>query len=296
MQLGAHVSAAGGVDKAPTRGHEIGCQCIQVFTRNQRTWKAKPVSDQEANNFRHQRVEQGIGAVMSHTSYLINLAAPDPEKYSKSYEAMEAELERCHKLGIELMNFHPGAHLQTGVETGIARIAEALNGLCRDHPDKGDVLLVLEIVAGQGSTVGRTFEELAAILERLEEPQRFGICIDTAHAFAGGYDLITEEGWEQTWREFQRVLGMEQLVALHLNDSKAPFDSRKDRHALIGRGYIGPETFRRLVTDPRLQGLPMFLETPGGPEGWAEELKWLHAAAAGEDLDLPEITEAGIAL
>lgn len=296
MQLGAHVSAAGGVQNAPVRGQEIGCDCIQIFTRNQRQWRVKPVTHEEAAAFRENRQDCGIGSVMSHASYLINLGTTDPDKFAKSYDAFEQELLRCHALGVELVNVHPGAHVGAGEEAGIGQIAHALNQICRAHPDKADVRLVLENVAGQGSTLGKTFEELRAILERLEAPERFGVCVDTAHAFAAGYAIHTQAGWDATWEAFDRVLGLDRLVALHLNDSKAPFDARKDRHALIGRGEIGPKAFRRAVCDSRTRALPMFLETPAGPAGWAQEIQWLRAVSDGRDHPLPEIAEAGINL
>lgn len=297
LQLGAHVSAAGGPAQAPRRGAEIGCDCIQVFTRNQRTWKVKPVEEAEATAFREARAESGIGAVMSHASYLINLASEDPEKRERSRDGLAAELERCHRLGIEYLNFHPGAHRGQGEETGLNAIAAALDAICHAHPDKTDVRLVLENVAGQGSTLGADFRELQAILERVREPGRFAVCIDTAHAFAAGYALHTEEGWDGMWEAFDAAVGLDRLVALHLNDSKAPFASRKDRHALIGRGEIGPGAFQRAVRDPRTAGLPMFLETPAGHEGWGHELQWLRAAAGPGDLPpLPEIEDAGVNL
>lgn len=296
MQVGAHVSAAGGPQNSPERGREIGCDCIQIFTRNQRQWQAKPISDAEAAAFRANRREYGIGAVMTHASYLLNLGTTDPDKFAKSYGAFEQEVIRCHRLGIELLNFHPGAHVGEGPEVGIGQIAHALNQICHAHPDKTGVRLVLENVAGQGTTLGKTFEELRAIIDRLETPERFGICIDTAHAFAAGYPIHTEAGWEETWRTFDRLLGMEWLAGLHLNDSKAPFDSRKDRHALLGRGHIGTGAFHRAVTDPRTRNIPMFLETPGGPPGWREELKWLRAVVKDSEAALPEIEEAGVSL
>ncbi|WP_290652139.1 deoxyribonuclease IV [Aquisalimonas sp.] len=294
MQLGAHVSAAGGIQNAPQRGGEIGCDCIQIFTRNQRQWRAKPVTDEEAAAFRENRRCCGIGSVMSHASYLINLGTTDPDKFAKSHDAFEQELLRCHALGVELLNVHPGAHVGAGEEAGICQIAHALNQICRAHPDKADVRVVLENVAGQGTTLGKSFEELRAILERLEAPERFGVCVDTAHAFAAGYAIHTQAGWDATWEAFDQVLGLDRLVALHLNDSKAPFDARKDRHALIGRGEIGPDAFRRAVCDPRTRELPMFLETPAGPAGWAQEIQWLRAVAGGADAPLPVIEDAGI--
>jgi len=296
MQLGAHVSTAGGPQNSPGRGREIGCDCIQIFTRNQRQWHGKPITAEEATAFRESRAAHGIGAVMSHASYLLNLGTTEPDKAAKSYRAFAEELERCHALGIELLNFHPGAHVGSGEEAGLDQIARSLDAICNDHPDKGDVLLVLENVAGQGTTLGKSFTELRAILDRVDAPERFGVCIDTAHAFAAGYALHEPDGWAAAWDEFDRVLGLERLAALHLNDSKAPYDSRKDRHALIGRGEIGPGAFRRVVTDPRTRPLPMFLETPAGPSGWAEEIRWLRTVAASEDVPLPDIEETGVNL
>ena len=291
MQLGAHVSAAGGVEQAPPRGREIGCDCIQLFTRNQRTWNAKAVTETEVDAFRRARRDSGITTVMSHGSYLVNPAAPEADKRDRSLANMVDELGRCHRLGIELYNFHPGAHLDSGREAGIARIAQTLDLLCDAHPEATDVTLVLENVAGQGTTLGRTFEELAAIIEQVRQPERFAVCLDTAHAFAAGYALHTESGWEAMLETFERTLGLDRLAAFHVNDSKAPFDSRKDRHALLGRGEIGPDAFIRLVTDPRTRDVPMFLETPAGPEGWALEIAWLRAVAAGDRPPLPQIGE-----
>ncbi len=296
MQLGAHVSTAGGPPNSPERGHAIGADCIQIFTRNQRQWQAKPVTGEEADSFRRNRQQFEIGAVMSHASYLLNLATPDDEKFAKSCRAFAEELTRCHALGVDFLNFHPGAHTGSGEAAGIDRIAAGLNRVCREHRDKTDVLLVLENVAGQGTTLGRDFDQLRAILDRLDEPERFGVCVDTAHVFAAGYAIHEEAGWEETWNAFDRILGMERLAALHLNDSRVPFASRKDRHALLGRGEIGPESFRRAVTDPRTREVPMFLETPGGPPGWTEEIRWLRRLAAGEQAPLPDIEDAGVNL
>lgn len=291
MPFGSHISIQGGTPNAPERAAAIGADCFQVFTRNQRTWQVASVSDEEAQAFRSARAETGLGPVMSHNSYLINLASPEPDKHQRSLDAMHAELERCHRLGIELLNFHPGAHCGAGLETGLDNIAAALNDLTRAHPDKTDVTLVLETVAGQGTTIGADFSELAALLARLEAPERFAVCLDTAHSFAAGYDLTSEAGWQATWAAFDHHLGMESLAAFHCNDSKAPFASRKDRHALLGRGHIGPEAFQRLVTDPRTREVPLYLETPAGPAGWAEEIAWLRRLAAGEWPAPPAIAE-----
>jgi deoxyribonuclease-4 len=290
LQIGAHVSTAGGVQNSPGRGEDIGARCIQIFTRNQMSWKAKPLSEEEVNGFMDGRSEHGIETVMSHDSYLINLASPDPDKCRKSIETFEVELERCIDLGIELLNFHPGGHMGEGVEKGIRTLRSSLNGICARHPD-GGVSLLLETVAGQGSSIGRSFEEVAAILEGLDEPDRFGVCVDTAHIFAAGYDISNEEGWEATWDNFDRALGMNRLRAVHVNDSRTGLGSNVDRHAMVGRGRIGSDAFTRLVTDERTRNVPMFLETPTSAEGYAMEIAWLSAASRGEVRELPEIGE-----
>jgi deoxyribonuclease-4 len=292
MTLGAHVSTSGGVDKAPQRGREIGCDGMQVFTRNQRSWRAKPLTKEEIANFREERQRLGIRTVMSHDSYLINLASPDPVKRQQSVEAFEAEVERCHQLGIELLNFHPGSHLGVGTEAGIDTLCASLDAICARHPQATDVTLVLETVAGQGTSIGRTFEDMRAILDHVDETARFAVCVDTCHIFAAGYDIRGDAGWEATWEEFERLIGLERLAAFHVNDSKGGLDSRKDRHMLLGRGEIGPEAFLRLVTDPRTCYRPMFLETPTDPDGYAAELVWLREmAATGTVPSLPEVEE-----
>jgi len=292
LTLGAHVSTSGGVDKAPARGREIGCDGMQVFTRNQRSWRASPLGADEIAAFREARERLAIRTVMSHDSYLINLASPEPDKRERSIQAFEAELIRCHQLGIELLNFHPGSHLNAGIELGITTLCDSLNGICARHRSVTDVTFVLETVAGQGTNIGRTFEEIRTILDGLDEPERFAVCVDTCHVFAAGYDLRSEAGWATTWASFAEVIGLERLAAFHVNDSKGGFDSRKDRHMLLGRGEIGPEAFFRLVTDPRTRDRPMFLETPTDPEGYAAELAWLREMAdAGTVPPLPEVEE-----
>jgi len=290
VEIGCHVSTAGGIQKSPKRSREIGARCMQVFTRNQMSWKHKPISEEEVCSFSAAMDEHGIGTVMSHDSYLINLCSPEPEKHQKSVDGFNNEVERCTLLGIPMLNFHPGAHMGKGMDVGIKKIADTLNGVCERYPDS-PVKLVLETVAGQGTTVGRSFAELRDILAGLNQPQRFGVCVDTAHVFAADYDLSTDDGWEQTWSEYDRVLGFETLAAFHVNDSKVPLGAHVDRHAMIGRGHIGPAAFIRLVTDERTRNVPMFLETPAGNEGYTEEIAWLYAAASGHPGDLPEIEE-----
>ncbi len=290
LTVGAHVSISGGMHRSLERGYTIGAHCIQIFTRNQMTWKVKMLQDMEVKKFKAERKKYDLTTVMSHDSYLINLASPDPVKRKKSIEAFEEELVRCTLLGIDMLNFHPGAHMGEGVEKGIRVLTKALNGICERHP-YSDVKLVLETVAGQGSTIGRSFEELADIISRLDQPERFGVCVDTAHIFAAGYDIGSADGWAKTWESFGRTLGMSRLAAFHVNDSKVPLGSNVDRHALIGRGEIGPDAFQRLVRDPRTKCIPMFLETPAGMDGYAKEIAWLSAVARGEEAPLPDIAE-----
>jgi len=292
VTVGCHVSTSGGVELSPGRGHEIGCDTMQVFTRNQRSWRTRPLSEEEITAFREARAASRLRTVMSHDSYLINLASPDEEKLGKSMAAFEDELVRCHQLGIELLNFHPGSHVKSGLEQGIATICASLDQICADHPDERDVTLVLETVAGQGTNIGRTFEEIAAILDGVREPERFAVCVDTCHCFAAGYDLVSDEGWEATWDAFDRLLGLDRLAAFHVNDSKGAFDSRKDRHARLGRGEMGAAPFLNLVTDPRTRSVPMFLETPTDPAGYAAEIVWLREmAVSGEIPPLPPVEE-----
>ena len=292
MTIGAHVSTSGGVDNAPQRGADIGAAGMQLFTRNQKSWTTKPLEPEEIARFKADRARLGIRTVMSHDSYLINLANPEEDKRAKSIAAFEDEMLRCHQLGIELLNFHPGSHLKMGTEAVIETLATALNGICARHPECRDVKLVLENVAGQGTNIGRTLEELKAIIDRLNEPERFAVCIDTCHTFAAGYDIKSQEGWERFWSDFERILGLSRLAAFHVNDCKSDFASRVDRHACLGRGTLGAEPFRRLVTDPRTRHIPMFLETPTNPEGYAKEIAWLKTmAASGEIPPLPELEE-----
>ncbi len=263
--LGAHMSIAGGVSKALDRGQQIGCDTIQIFTRNNNRWASKPLSSDEIERF-HQRVkETGIWPVFSHAAYLINLASPKPDLRRKSIEAFIDELERAEALNLLGVVLHPGSHMGEGEEAGIARIAEALDQ-CHAATPGFRTLTLLEITAGTGDHIGYRFEQLAAIRERVKEPERIGFCFDTCHAFAAGYDFRTREGYEAVMAEFDRVLGLDRLKAIHLNDSKHPLGSRKDRHEHIGKGHIGLDGFRWLLNDPRLQQVPMVLETPKSPD------------------------------
>jgi deoxyribonuclease-4 len=281
MKLGAHVSVAGGLENGPIEGKSIGAEVIQVFTRNQRQWGAKPVSDEEAAVFRASVAANSIECVMSHASYLLNLAAPSREARAKSAAAFRDELVRCAKLGVQLLNFHPGAHLGAGDDAALRFVADVLREAIETTPDSANVTLVIENTAGQGSCVGHRFEQLAQMLELTKYESRVAICLDTQHSFAAGYDVKSEAGLAATLAEFDRLVGLERLVAFHLNDSKVALGGHVDRHELLGEGTIGFDLFARLARDPRFRDTPGFLETPGGPPIWRKEIARMRRAAAG---------------
>jgi len=267
-RLGAHMSIGGGIWKALERGKELGCDTVQIFTKNARSWRAKPLSQEEVALFRRTQQSTGIEPVVAHDTYLINLASPKDDLYEKSIEALQTELERAQALGIPYMVMHPGAHMGSGEEEGLYRISRALNLIHQRAPDL-KVMVLLETTAGQETNLGWRFEHLARIIEMLEEDWRVGVCFDTCHVFAAGYDICSDEGYRRTFEEFDEVIGLERLKVIHLNDSKAPCGSRIDRHEHIGRGKIGLEAFRRLLTDDRFAELPFIIETPKGqsPQG-----------------------------
>ena len=271
MPIGPHVSVAGELALAFSNGERVGASAIQIFTRNQRTWKVKPLREEEIEKFRTAWAASPIGEVMAHDSYLINLGSPEPEKLDRSRKAFAEEVERCEALGIRLMNFHPGAHMGSGAEAAIKRIAEGVKGVMATHPD-ADLIYTLENTAGQGSVVGSTIEELATLLEMLDDPERTGICLDTCHLFAAGYDLKDETGWNDFWNSFERKIGLKYLKAFHVNDAKKPVGSKLDRHEDLGEGCMGMSVFERLASDPRFLDIPMFLETPGGDEAWEKQI------------------------
>jgi deoxyribonuclease-4 len=277
--LGAHVPTAGGIHLAPGHGRDIGATAIQVFTRNQRQWAARPLLAEEAAGFRRAMAGSGVRSVMAHGSYLINLASPDPALSERGREAFRVEMERCHALGIPLLVFHPGAHLGAGAEAGVRAVARSLDHVlaaCR----RAQVMPTIELTAGQGSCIGHRFEHLAEMLARVKSPERVGVCLDTCHLYAAGYDIATPRGYERTLEEFDRVVGLGRLRAIHLNDSRKPRGSRVDRHAPIGDGFLGLRTFRRLLADPRLVHVPKVLETPGGLEAWKKEIALLRGLRA----------------
>lgn len=259
--LGVHVSIAGGIEKAFARGEAIGCTAIQIFTKNASQWRAKPISAESAAAFRACRQQSPIGPVAAHDSYLINLAAPDPAKWEQAKAAFADELERCALLGVEALVMHPGAHLGAGEEVGLQRIAAAFREIFAAAP--AGVRVLLETTAGMGSHLGWRFEQLARIMELVPQHD-FGVCLDTCHVFAAGYDLASEAGYAAMMAEFDRLIGCERLRLFHVNDSKKPCGSRVDRHEHVGRGCIGETGFACLMRDARFRAVPKILETPPG--------------------------------
>ena len=280
-RLGAHMSIAGGLHKALERGQSIGCETIQLFTRNSNRWKSKPRTPEDLALYRETLARTDIDPVVAHAIYLINLASPDDAVRAKSNDAIDEELARCHEAGIPYLVLHPGSHKGTGLERGIARIAAGLNRAYAAHPEY-TVITLLENTAGQGDTIGRSFEELASIAEQVEDPAHVGYCFDTAHGLASGYELRTVQGYEDTFARFERLLGLQRLFCLHLNDSKYDLNEGRDRHTHIGQGYLGLEPFRLILNDPRLVDMPMLLETPKGKDLQedVENLALLHSLIA----------------
>lgn len=276
--IGAHTSAAGGAFNALCEGQSIGATTIQLFTSNQKQWHGREISDEEIALWQKALGETGIGHVMSHDSYLINLGSPKPDILSKSREAFRGELERCHLFGIPYLNFHPGTATDGNEDACLETIAKSLLGV-EDLVSRGNTRLLLETTAGQGTTVGYRFEHLAAIIRAVEAKVPIGVCIDTCHIFAAGYDIRTKEGWNSVLDQFEKTIGLKHLYAFHLNDSVKGLSSRVDRHAPLGKGEIGLECFEVLMTHPKTRHLPKYLETPDGPPLWKEEIALLKTFA-----------------
>ncbi|MCS6882159.1 MAG: deoxyribonuclease IV [Oscillochloridaceae bacterium] len=270
MPFGAHMSIAGGVARAFARGRQVGCETMQIFCKNERQWEARPLTEEEIAAFHAERACSGIDPVFVHASYLINLASPDPARWERSIAACADELERCARLDVPYLVLHPGSHLGSGEETGLARVAAALNRLFASGAGAATVVL-LETTAGQGTALGRRFEHLARLLHMSEHEQRLGICVDTCHIFAAGYDIRSHETYAETFATLDRLIGLDQVKCFHLNDSQRELGSQVDRHTHIGQGQIGLEAFRLLVNDPRFRDTPMILETPKG-EDMAEDV------------------------
>ncbi|HCW97402.1 MULTISPECIES: deoxyribonuclease IV [Pantoea] len=274
--IGAHVSAAGGVDQAVIRAHELEATAFALFTKNQRQWKAAPLSAATIDAFKAacEKYNFGPQQILPHDSFLINLGHPVMDALEKSRAAFIDEMQRAEQLGLTLLNFHPGSHLnQIEEEACLKRIAESVN-IALDKTSQ--VVAVIENTAGQGSNLGFRFEHLATIIEHVEDKSRVGVCIDTCHAFAGGYDLRTEAACEETFAAFERIVGLQYLRGMHLNDAKSAFGSRVDRHHSLGEGNIGKTVFSWLMKDARFDGIPLILETIN-PDIWKDEIAWLKS-------------------
>ena len=260
-RLGAHMSIAGGLPRAVDRAAAARCEALQIFTKSAGQWRARPLPQDEIELFRRRVRETGIGPVVAHNSYLINLAAALPALRDQSIVSLREELARAEMLGLDGLVMHPGSYTSGTEHDGLKLIADALAILLAERP-RGRTRILLEHTAGQGTNLGHRFEHLAEILDRLRWTRRVGVCLDTCHLLAAGYDICSPEGYERTFREFDALVGIDRIKAFHLNDSKKPCASRVDRHEHIGKGCLGVEPFRRLLNDPRFAGLPMLLETP----------------------------------
>jgi len=275
-KVGAHISTSGGVENAPENAFKIGAQAFALFTKNQRQWVAKPFSSENISGFRDNLEKYGFSAdfILPHDSYLINLGHPEKEGLDKSREAFLDEMQRCELLGLKLLNFHPGSHLnKIDPEKSLLRIAESIN-IALDKT-RG-VTAVIENTAGQGSNLGFEFEQLAFIIENIEDKSRVGICFDTCHGFVAGYDIKSSNGFDETFRKFDEIIGLKYLKALHLNDAKKGLGSKVDRHESIGKGELGLDPFIRIMNSPLFDNMPLILETPD-EEIWSEEIKLLYS-------------------
>ncbi len=264
LLVGAHMSIAGGIHNAFAHAERAGCKALQIFLKSSNQWRGRPLTEEDRERYRAARARSGIESVVAHNSYLINLASPDPELYERSTAAFIEEMERANFLGVAAVILHPGAHMGAGLEPGIARVAEALNRSLDSVPPP--VRILLETTAGQGSSIGHRFDQMAAIIDRLRPTGRIGVCLDTCHVFAAGYDIRTESGYRATMREFQSQIGLDMISVFHVNDCKKELGSRVDRHTHIGQGQIGLEAFRCLVNDRRFARIPKILETPKGED------------------------------
>lgn len=273
--IGAHVSASGGVENAPLNAHAIGAKAFALFTRNQRQWKSVPLTQKSISLFKERCEEYGYkpAQILPHDSYLINLGHPEAEGLQKSREAFLDEMKRCEQLGLDRLNFHPGSHLkQISEEECLMRIVESINW---SLDQTAGVCAVLENTAGQGSNLGYTFEQLAYIIDRVEDKSRVGVCLDTAHTLAAGYDIKTSEGFVKTFENFDRIIGFSNLWGMHINDSKKDLGSRVDRHDSVGKGVFGFTMFEHIMRDSRFDNIPLILETPDETI-WAEEIQLLY--------------------
>ncbi len=266
LLIGAHMSISGGVELAPERGRQVGCVCIQIFTKSNMQWAARPLADEEVAAFQKNCEAQRIGPVVAHNCYLINLGAPDAKLAKKSFDSFLTELERCRRLGLPCIIAHPGSHTGSGEAEGLRRIARAVDELL-ERTKNSPVRILLETTAGQGSNLGYRFEQLAEMISGVKQQARVGVCLDTCHVFAAGYDIRTEQGYRDVMKEFDKVIGLKKLQAFHFNDSKGDLGSKLDRHEHIGRGKLGKDAFRHILRDPRFERIPKVLETPKGKHG-----------------------------
>jgi deoxyribonuclease IV len=287
MRLGAHISAAGGVFQAFKRADDIGCETMLVFTKSNRQWKAKPLTEEDIAGYEKEAAKyDNITPVAVHASYLINVASPDEDLWEKSYEALKIEVDRCGALGIPLITFHPGSFMKSDEETGLANISRALRRLVEETADSApNTTICLETMAGQGTNLGYRFEQLAHLLEHGGPSARLGVCFDTCHVFSAGYDIRTPEAYAETLGEFDRIIGLDQIKVFHFNDSKFELGQNKDRHAHIGQGHIGLDGFANFVNDPRWSNHAAHLETPkedNDEEGNKVEMDPVNLAALRE--------------
>ncbi len=274
--IGAHVSAEGGVENTPAAAISIGADAFALFTKNQKRWVAKPLTEKNISLFKDNMQKFGLRSdmVLPHDSYLINLGSPKEDGLIKSREAFIEEMNRCSQLGLKYLNFHPGSHLkEISDEECLKTIAESINIA---HKSVKDVIAVIENTAGQGSNTGSRFEQIAYIIDHVDDKSRVGVCIDTCHAYSAGYDLATEEGYKKAFEDFDRVIGRNYLMAIHLNDSKKELGSRVDRHDSLGKGTLGIDFFKRFMNDPRFDNMPIVLETPDDAI-WKAEIEWLKS-------------------
>lgn len=275
-RVGAHISAAGGVENAPLNAAGIGAKAFAFFTKNQRQWKSPPIPPEQAEAFRKACSENGFAPahILPHDTYLINMGSPDPEIKKKSEEAFLDELKRCSLLGLKMLNFHPGSHRgEMDDEKCLSMIAESVN---RALDKSSGVAAVIENTAGQGGSVGRSFEQIAYLIDRIEDKERVGVCLDTCHLFAAGYDLATRSGFNSAMKDFDSTVGMGFIRGWHLNDAKSTLGSLVDRHQSLGKGNMGLEPFKFIMSDPRFDEIPLILETPE-PDLWKKEIKLLYS-------------------
>ena len=292
MLFGAHESIADGVQHAVLRGKQATCDTIQMFNKSTNQWQAKPFAKEELDAYFLAIEETGVTVAVSHTSYLINIASPDKRLNKISYLSLKEELERCETLKIPNLVFHPGSHVGSGEQVGLDKIAENINKLFAELP-KNRVTLLLETTAGQGSNLGYTFEQLACIIDKVEDKKRVGVCLDTCHIFAAGYPITEPKDYRETMKKFDEVIGLKRLRIIHANDSLREFGSKKDRHEHIGKGHIGRQAFANFINDRRLQKVPMILETPKEDDlaEDIENLKILRSLIKARPQAMPEPAE-----